>query len=436
MPMTFARLLDPTFEDDDDPFRFYDPSGEPLEDRLYLPCGIDPHSKVCGVVFVHPLPHRQDILAQRIIRNNNLQDVTWLMETGLRLAPQFGAHPIYVFETTGPFWRPYRHFLHRAGLATATVSARQSKSARSTGTRKTKNDLKDAYNIAKVFKQGESHATRIPPEPMASLREYTRLHLFFVEYSVAIQNRMYSIKYQIHPGFDAHFSKPVLPTALALMKEELVHPQRLKACELSYLTQVIREASHGRLGESLAHRLLESALTTFTIPYTPEALSFNLKLLAEAYEHIHRAILPQLRERIKDCLAQVPFEHHLDEIPYFGPIVIGTFLGELGHPGWFRTVDSVVAWFGLDPAVSDSADKPAGTTHLTKRGTKYGRRIMWLVARNWAQYTPQGRSVFRKEFYKNKLSYDGAICVLAAKLVRIAFAMVRDGSHFDINKAF
>ena len=102
MPMTFARLLDPTFEDDDDPFRFYDPSGEPLEDRLYLPCGIDPHSKVCGVVFVHPLPHRQDILAQRIIRNNNLQDVTWLMETGLRLAPQFGAHPIYCLLYTSP----------------------------------------------------------------------------------------------------------------------------------------------------------------------------------------------------------------------------------------------------------------------------------------------------------------------------------------------
>jgi hypothetical protein len=202
-------------------------------------------------------------------------------------------------------------------MATATESARQSKSARSTSTRKTKNDLKDAYNIAKVFKQGESHATRIPPEPIASLLEYTRLHLFFVEYSVAIQNRMYNINYQIHPGFDDHFSKPILPTALALMEEEMVHPEKLKACDLSHLTQVIRQASHGRLGENLAQELLESALTTFTIPYTPDALSFNLKLLAEEYEHIHKAILPQLKERIKCSLRELPFEHHLDEIPYF-----------------------------------------------------------------------------------------------------------------------
>jgi len=44
--------------------------------------------------------------------------------------------------------------------------------------------------------------------------------------------------------------------------------------------------------------------------------------------------------------------------------------------------------------------------------------------------------MFQKEFYVNQLSYDGAICVIAAKLVRIAFAMVRDGTHFDMAKAF
>lgn len=36
MSTTFARLIDPTFEDDHAPFRHYDASGEPLEDRLYL----------------------------------------------------------------------------------------------------------------------------------------------------------------------------------------------------------------------------------------------------------------------------------------------------------------------------------------------------------------------------------------------------------------
>ena len=99
-------------------------------------------------------------------------------------------------------------------------------------------------------------------------------------------------------------------------------------------------------------------------------------------------------------------------------------------------MDSVVAWFGFDPSLSESADHETGISHLTKRGTKYGRRIWWLVARNWSRYVSQGRRMFKKEFYVNGLSYDGAICVIAAKLVRIAFAMVRDGTHFDMSKAF
>jgi hypothetical protein len=44
-------------------------------------------------------------------------------------------------------------------------------------------DLTAAEAVMRTFrvKQGESHATRIPPNPMASLHEYIRPHLFLVE---------------------------------------------------------------------------------------------------------------------------------------------------------------------------------------------------------------------------------------------------------------
>ena len=127
MSRSYARLLDPTLEDDNHPFAGYEARLEPLEDRLYLPCGVDPHGDICGVVFVHPYPQCKEILAQRIIRNNNLQDMIWMIETGDRLAAPFQATPIYVFESTNVFWRAQRNFLHRAGYATATVCGRQTK---------------------------------------------------------------------------------------------------------------------------------------------------------------------------------------------------------------------------------------------------------------------------------------------------------------------
>ncbi len=438
MASSTAHLLDPALADAADPFAGYDPSAEPLEDRLYLPVGVDPHGDICGVVFAHPYPQSKEVLTQRIIRNNNLQDMLWLIETGDRLAAPFQAHPVYVFEATNVFWRAQRNFLQRAGYATATVCGRQTNHARGTVTRAAKNDLKDAYNITKVFKQGESHATRILPEPLASLREYCRLHQFLTSYSVAIQNRMHCLRYQMHPEFDALFADPVCATTVALMAAELVQPQRLLQCDLADLTTLIHQASRGKLDAERAAALQQSARFTFATPYAVAGSSYALKLLAQAYQHIHTQLLPPLETHIQTTLsaADFPIQHHLPEIKYFGPVVIGSFLSELGLPQWFPTVDSVVAWFGLDPAVSESANHPTGATHLTKRGTKYGRRTMWLVGRLWSQFMPAGHKLFLKERQEHQRPYDAAVCVVAAKLVRIAFAMVRDNSHFDLAKAF
>ena len=181
MSMTFARLLDPCFEDDDDPFRHYDYRGEPLEDRLYL-----------------TLRHRppQEGLPRRLCPSlapssrypeppSSTEPASLRCPVARRRRPTPGrTFPGHTSSTSlkasGPYWRPYRLFLHQLGLPTATVSGRQTKRAGGTGTRKKRNDLQSAFLVAKVFKQGESHASRIPPEPLATLREYTRLHLFFV----------------------------------------------------------------------------------------------------------------------------------------------------------------------------------------------------------------------------------------------------------------
>lgn len=66
---SFARILDPKFEDFSHPFKYYDAQGEPLEDKMYLPCGIDPAKKELGVVFIHPYPQNNNVLEKKIIEN-------------------------------------------------------------------------------------------------------------------------------------------------------------------------------------------------------------------------------------------------------------------------------------------------------------------------------------------------------------------------------
>jgi transposase len=435
MSSSFSRILDPSFEDMDDPFKHYDATGEPLEDRLYLPCGIDPDKRELSVAFLHPFPQNNQVLKKRRIKNVNLKDASWLISTGKELAVSFSATPIYVFEATKDLWLPVRRFLHSSGCATATVSAVQTSHQRRTKVRKSKTDLIDAINAAKVFKTGESHATRMPHPVVRCLREYCRMHFFFVQFLCAIQNRMHGTKFQIFPDFDEHFSDPTGATPLALMQNQLVLPKNLCAKETEELALLLSESSRGRFGADKAEDIQQSAHTTFAVEYANEAYSFCLKALAEAYQYLQKVTLVALKAKIKECLRTLPFEHKLFTIPYFGEIVISTFLSELGDYRWFKKVDSVVAWFGLDPSVSISAEKKTAQSRITKRGTKIGRRMMWITARNFANFNDIGKAYY-KNLRRKGFPYDGAICKIASKLVRIAFCMLRDGSEYDETKAF
>lgn len=219
------------------------------------------------------------------------------------------------------------------------------------------------------------------------------------------------------------------------MRAELVVPEKLSVISTDELAQLLAAASRGRFGQQKASALKQSAHTTFATEYASEAYSLCLSVLAESYQHTQKVTLVALRAKIQECLKHLDFKHRLDTIPYFGDLVIGTFLSELGDPRWFLTVDAVVAWFGLDPSVSRSADKSTGKSHITKRGTKIGRRMMWITARNFAHHTSIGKAYFQKLTSKG-LSYDAAIVKIAAKLVRIAFSMLKSGKAYDEKLAF
>lgn len=432
---SFCRILDPELDDLENPFKNYNAQGEPLEDKLYLPCGIDPAKKELGIAFLNPYPQNNNVLETKIIQNLSFSDANWLIAKGVALATNFSATPIYIFEATGQLWVPLRRYIHQQQYPTATVCALQTKHQRGTRIRKSKTDLIDAINVAKVFKNGESHASRIPHPVIANLREYCRLHLYLSQLLASIANRIHGVQFICHPEFPQHFSKPMLTTTLVLMKEELVVPEQILSCPLEKLNQTIHQASRGRLGKPLADDLRQSAHKTFAVPHATEALSFNLKVLAETYLKVQRVTLPALVAKIKECLCSLPFEHKLSTIPYFGPIVIGTFLGELGDYRWFTKVDKVVAWFGLDPSVSQSAGQTTDYSHITKRGTKVGRRIMWLAAKNFAFHTKEGRTYYAL-LRTRGFSFDAAICKIAAKLIRAAYAMLRDKSSFDVKLVF
>jgi len=402
----------------------------------YLPVGIDPGKNICGVVLLHPDSGNDTVLSSMFMDNCSFEDADALIaesrpsgrERAEKVANSFGLKPIFVIEATNILWRPLFSYLKSKGCLVHTVCATQTKSSRGTKMRKTKTDLIDAKHIARIYKQGESHPTKFPEGIHMDLRELVRLHSFFTDMKGRILNRVYGYLFQVFPEFVSFFnSNSFLGTMWTLLKEGLVHPDCLQKVRIDKLTSILRKASMGRFKREKAIMLKEKAKNSFGISEGREGFSSCLKLLACMYEFVEKSIACLEEDKIKPIVDQIP--NKLNTIKGLG-IAQAYFLAESRKPEEYENVDDVVAWFGFDPRLSESAGKKKKNRHISKCGTKYGREAMFLSTDMVMIHNPTVMVKYRR-LRKNGRTNREAKTIIAADLVKACYSMQRDNVPFN-----
>lgn len=156
----------------------------------------------------------------------------------------------------------------------------------------------------------------------------------------------------------------------------------------------------------------------------PEARSSSAALIRHM-DRIERLLGKRLREAAREA-GWWPQVQRVRAIEGIGPInAIALVMAY--HRGEFRSSDAFVAFLGLDVKVRDSGTQ-VGKRRLTKKGPKEIRRLLHnaaMAARRsstWAGFY---------ERYRNKgLATTQALVVLARKLARVAFALLRNGTEY------
>lgn len=111
----------------------------------------------------------------------------------------------------------------------------------------------------------------------------------------------------------------------------------------------------------------------------------------------------------------------------FGPLVSAAVAARLSRAPYANS-DAVVAAFGMDPRPRDSGEF-CGQRHLSKRGNAEERRLIYLAAVS-ACNNPLFKAMRDKLLVKG-MSAIQAHCVIARKLLRIAFAVWQSKQPFD-----
>ena len=119
----------------------------------------------------------------------------------------------------------------------------------------------------------------------------------------------------------------------------------------------------------------------------------------------------------------------LQSIPGIGPQTAALLIAELGDITRFRDAKAVVAYMGLDPRVKQSGTSLKRNTHLTKRGSPYLRRAMYLAAQAAERCDPEMKVTYDKKRAEGK-RYREATIVVARRLITRIYAVWQRGTVY------
>lgn len=121
----------------------------------------------------------------------------------------------------------------------------------------------------------------------------------------------------------------------------------------------------------------------------------------------------------------------LQTIPGIGPYVAASIIGEIQDIKRFDSAKALIAYAGLDPKIRQSGKALNSTGRLTKRGSSYLRRSLFIAANVAKRYDPQLKALYDKKRSEGK-TFKSANCSVARKLVKVIWSVWKNSKDYTV----
>lgn len=329
-------------------------------------------------------------------------------------------------EATGHYWLSVYAFLAELGYDVKVINPIQSEAFRKMYIRQTKNDSKDSFIIAQIMRFGQYSATALSEESTVALRQLSRYRLSLVDSCSDCKRRVIALLDQIFPEYDRLFSDTFGVTSKEILLKYPT-PEDMLTLSTRKLTALLSKASHGRFGEEKAKQLKSVAASSFGVSFAKDAFSFQIRQLMEQIVFLENQI-EDLEKEISALLHQAGTA--ITTIPGIGDVLGAIILSEIGDINRFDSPAKLVAFAGLDVKVSQSGEFIGTKNKISKRGSPYLRRAIWLAATRAAFCDPTLSEYYQslKSRGKHHLTAVGAV---ARKLCNIIYTILKENRPYQ-----
>lgn len=330
-------------------------------------------------------------------------------------------------ESTGHYWIALYEYLTDHGYQVTVFNPLQIRAYRQVGIRKTKTDRIDSYYIADFLRVRAREAVIVPACSRRQLRHLARFRFGLIDRNSSLRRRAHMVLDQVFPEYPSLFARPFDTTSRALLRQAVTIEEFL-AWPVTELAATIRQASRGRLGSEKAHSIHAAAQSSLGVRSLNQVAKLEMGWLLQQMDLLDQQVAT-VDETLSVILASE--QQYLTTIPGISTVLAAAILGEIGDIHRFPSLKPLIAFAGLDPTVYQSGHFQAMRTTLSKRGSPYLRRAIWLAATTARLHNPDLAAFYQRKRAQGK-HHNTAMAAVCHRLLARIYVILKEQRPFEV----
>lgn len=330
-------------------------------------------------------------------------------------------------EATGHYWLALYSFLRQQDFVLHVINPIQSDSLRNFHIRQQKTDSVDCFLVAEVIRFGQFNETHLADEDILVLRNLARFRESLKDSCADYKRQVITVLDQVFPEYDTLFSNIFGQSSKAFLKTYGT-PEQAVEVHTKSLATLLKKASRGRHSTDKARQIKSLAAHSVGLTLCSDAFAFQIRILIEQIEFTEKQI-DEIDQKIAKQLKKL--NSVILTIPGVGPATGAIILGEIGDINRFSNPKKLVAFAGMDPTTYQSGNFVGQNNRLSKKGSPYLRRAVWMSAFIASRCDPVFKAFYEKKRSEGK-SHGTAIGAVARKLLYTIHAVLKANKPYEV----
>ena len=401
------------------------------DDMLIVGCDIGSETH-----YVRAIDARGRELSKKVLAFENDAEGFWKAhDWAVQLAAANDKKQIVLgLEPTGHYWFCLAAWMVSNGISVVQVNpyaVKQTKELEDNSQQK--DDRKDPKLIANLVKDGNYGMPYLPEKVYAELRRLSMFREQLTEDRNRSMNRLHREMKIYFPEYKDAFGKIDGAFCMAVLKEA-PFPEDILKLGGEGIREIWHQAKLRGRGYSRAAEIVKYAETSIGLKDGTAAGRKAVRWFAEKIMELDEE-LAEIENRLNEKCREIPHAENVLEIPGIGGKILSGILAEMGDISRFDDAKELQKLSGLG-LVSCSSGKHKGETRISHRGRKRLRYWLFQAARSAVAHGEEYRWIHTHYTTRagNALQKMQSLMVIACKLLRVIYTMLKTGKPYDPEK--